>query len=93
MCRTANCSLRVLKRRNMKTEELAKSAVSANAANGTLVVWAMLDFEKDTFALQTQVRKSLQLLLDEHPKDIVISVSGDAVSVNVWPSWPCMARG
>jgi leucyl aminopeptidase len=68
----------VLKRRDMKADELAKSAVAANAANGTLVVWAMLDFEKDTFALQTQVRKSLQLLLDEHPKSIAISVSGDA---------------
>ena len=69
----------VLKRRDMKADELAKSAVAANAANGTLVVWAMLDFEKDTFAQQTQVRKALQLLLDEHPKAISISVSGDAV--------------
>lgn len=68
----------VLKRREMKADELAKSAVAANAASGTLVVWAMLDFEKDTFALQTQVRKSLQLLLDEHPKTIAISASGDA---------------
>jgi leucyl aminopeptidase len=67
-----------LKRRDMKADELAKSAVAANAANGTLVVWAMLDFAKDTFALQTQVRKALQLLLDEHPKAIAISVSGDA---------------
>ena len=58
----------VLKRRNMKAEELAKSAVAANAANGTLVAWAMLDFDKDTFSQQVQVRKALQLLLDEHPK-------------------------
>ena len=35
----------VLKRRDMKVEELAKTAVSANVANGTLVVWAMLDPE------------------------------------------------
>jgi leucyl aminopeptidase len=69
----------VLKRRDMKADELVKSAVSANAANGTLVVWAMLDFGKDTFALQTQVRKAQQLLLDEHPKAIAISVSGDAM--------------
>ena len=34
----------VLKRRDMKADELAKSPVAANAANGTLVVWAMLDF-------------------------------------------------
>ncbi|MDH2915869.1 MAG: leucyl aminopeptidase family protein [Gallionella sp.] len=66
----------VLKRREMKADELAKSAVSANAANSTLVVWAMLDFDKDTFALQTQVRKALQPLLDEHPKAVAISVAG-----------------
>jgi len=68
----------VLKRRNMKAEELAKTPVAANAADGTLVAWAMLDFGKDTFALQTQVRKALQLLLDEQPKAIAIAVSGDA---------------
>jgi leucyl aminopeptidase len=68
----------VLKRRDMKADELAKSPVAANAVNGTLVTWAMLDFDKDTFALQVQVRKALQLLLDEHPKALAISVSGDA---------------
>src|SRR5664279_1079030 len=68
----------VLKRRDMKAEELEKSAVAANAENGVLVVWAMLDFEKDTFALQTLVRKAQQILLDEHPKAIAISVFGDA---------------
>ena len=66
----------VLKRRDMKADELAKSPFSANAANGALVAWAMLDFEKDTFALQTQVRKALQLLLDEHPKELAIVVTG-----------------
>jgi leucyl aminopeptidase len=68
----------VLKRRNMKADELAKSPVTANAANGTLVAWAMLDFDKDTFSQQVQVRKALQLLLDEHPKTVAIVVSGAA---------------
>jgi len=62
----------------MKAEKLAKSPVAANAADGTLVVWAMLDFGKDTFVLQTQVRKALQLLHEEQPKSIAIAVSGDA---------------
>jgi len=66
----------VLKRRDMKAEELAKSPISASAANGALVVWAMLDFEKDTFALQVQVRKALQLLLGENPKTLSIVVLG-----------------
>ena len=68
----------VLKRRDMKADELAKSPISANAANGALVAWAMLDFGKDTFALQTQVRKALQLLLEENPKSVAIVVLGDA---------------
>jgi leucyl aminopeptidase len=68
-----------LKRRDMKADELGKSPIAANAANGALVAWAMLDFDKDTFAQQVQVRKALQLLLEEQPKSIAVSVSGDAV--------------
>ena len=68
----------VLARRNMKAEELAKSPVAANAADGALVAWGMLDFGKDAFAQQVQVRKALQLLLGESPKSIAIIVLGDA---------------
>jgi leucyl aminopeptidase len=83
----------VLKRRDMKADELAKSPVAANAANGVLVAWAMLDFGKDTFAQQVQVRKALQLLLDEHPKEIAIAVLGDeaqrqrAAELAVYGAW------
>ena len=81
----------VLKRRDMKAEELAKSPVSANAANGTLVAWAMLDFDKDTFAQQVQTRKGLQLLLDEQPKVLSIAVSGNhaqrAAELAVYGAW------
>ena len=83
----------VLKRRVMKTDELVKSPTSANTGNGTLVAWAMLEFEKDTFALQTQVRKALQLLLDEHPKELSIVVLGDetqrkrAAELAVYAAW------
>jgi leucyl aminopeptidase len=67
----------VLTRRDMKVAELAKTPVAANAANGALVVWAMLDLDKEIFALHVQVRKALHLLLEEHPKDIAIVVLGD----------------
>ena len=81
----------VLKRRGMKVGELAKSAVSANAANSALVVWAMLDTEKDVFAQQVQVRKALQPLLDEHPGGITIAVLGDtaqrAAELAVYGAW------
>jgi leucyl aminopeptidase len=68
----------VLKRRDMKAGELVKSPVSANAADGTLVVWAMLDFDRETLALQSQTRKAMQVLLDEHPKSVSIVVMGSA---------------
>jgi len=83
----------VLKRRNMKADEMAKSPISANAVSGVLVAWVMLDFENDTFALQTQVRKALQLLLEEHPKELGIVVVGDksqrkrAAELAVYGAW------
>ena len=83
----------VMKRREMKVDELAKSFVAANVANGALVVWAMLDFEKDVFALQTQIRKAMQALLDEHPKAVSIVVIGDdeqrqhAAELAVYSAW------
>ena len=81
----------VLKRRDMKTEELAKSPVAANAADGTLVAWAMLDADKDAFAQQVLMRKALQLLLDEQPKALAIHVSGAtaqrAAELAVYGAW------
>ncbi|MFZ3018190.1 MAG: leucyl aminopeptidase family protein [Gallionella sp.] len=81
----------VLKRRDMKAEELAKSPVAANAADGTLVAWAMLDADKDAFAQQVLVRKALQLLLDEQPKALAIHVSGAtaqrAAELAVYGAW------
>ena len=67
----------VLKRREIKTEALEKSPVAANAQDGSLIVWAMLDYSTSTFALQSQIRKALQLLLAENPKSIAIVVLGN----------------
>ncbi len=83
----------VLKRRGMKPDELAKSPVSANAANGALVAWAMLDSGSDVFARQVQVRKALQLLLSENPGQLGIVVLGDeqqrlqAAELAVYGAW------
>ncbi|MDE2118018.1 MAG: leucyl aminopeptidase family protein, partial [Betaproteobacteria bacterium] len=83
----------VLVRRDMKADELVKSPVAANAENGALVAWGMLDLEKDTFAQQVQVRKALQLLLGENPKSISIVVLGDeaqrkrAAELAVYGAW------
>ena len=83
----------VLARRDTKAEELAKSPVAANAANGALVAWGMLDSEKEPFAQQVQVRKALQLLLGENPKSIGIVVLGGesqrkrAAELAVYGAW------
>src|SRR5512135_671290 len=81
----------VLKRRDMKADELAKSPVAANAADGTLVAWAMLDEKKDTFAQQVVVRKALQLLLEEQPTVLGIAVYGvtaqRAAELAVYGAW------
>ncbi len=68
----------VMARRNIKLDETDKAALAANTDDGRLIVWAMLDHSKDIFALQTQVRKALQLLLDDQPTQITLIVLGDA---------------
>ncbi len=53
----------------------------------------MLDFSKTAFALQTQVRKAMQLLLDEQPASLAIVVQGDeaqrrqAAETAVYAAW------
>ncbi len=83
----------VLKRRAIKVEEFADAPIAANGADGSMVVWAMLDFSKSTFSVQTQARKAAQLLLDEHPSGIAIVVQGDeaqrrqAAEAAVYAAW------
>ncbi len=83
----------VMARCHVKSDEMAKSALAANTGDGRLIVWAMLDFSKDIFALQTQVRKALQLLLDDQPTQITLIVLGDttqrqqAAELAVYGAW------
>ena len=83
----------VLKRREIKIEEFEKSPVAANAEDGSMTVWAMLDFTKSAFALQTQVRKALQMLLSENPKSLSIVVLGDAAQRQQAADLRVIARG
>jgi leucyl aminopeptidase len=66
----------VLKRRAIKIDEFSGTPVAANHTDGSMIVWAMLDFSKNFFSVQTQVRKAMQLLLDEQPASITIVVQG-----------------
>lgn len=68
----------IMARHNVKLNEMDKAALAANTEDGRLIVWAMLDFSKDIFALQTQIRKALQLLLADQPTQIMLIVLGDA---------------
>jgi leucyl aminopeptidase len=83
----------ILKRRHLKVEDLAKSAVSASSDNGSLIVWAMIDFEASPFSQHELVRKSLQLLLEEQPKQLLICVYGEskqrqqAAEMAVYSTW------
>jgi leucyl aminopeptidase len=82
----------VLKRRGIKAGEFT-APVAANHADGSLIAWAMLDFSKTNFAVQTQARKAMQLLLDEQPASVTIVVQGDdaqrrqAAEAAVYAAW------
>lgn len=67
-----------LARRHMKPEDLAKTPLSGDLKPGTLAIWVMLDTKQTTFERHTLMRKALQPLLDEHPKEIAIVVLGGA---------------
>ena len=67
----------VMKRRNLKTDALAKSPVAVQLPGGTLAVFAMLKADASTFEAHEQVRKALALLLAEHPKSVTLAVFGE----------------
>jgi leucyl aminopeptidase len=68
----------VLTRRKKKFADLAKSPLSADAGNGALVAWVMIDDALSMFEKQTVMRKAVALLLAEEPQQIDIAVFGDA---------------
>ena len=68
----------VLARRKRKFADLGKSPLSADAGNGALVAWVMIDVVQSTFEKHTAMRKALGLLLAEEPQQIDIAVLGDA---------------
>lgn len=67
----------VMKRRKLKIDALAKSPMAVQLPGGTLVAVAMLKADASTFEAHELVRKSLALLLAEHPKALTLALSGD----------------
>jgi leucyl aminopeptidase len=74
--------LAVLKRRDMKPAELAKSPVAIDLADGRRMACVMVDAEAARFERLTALRKATLLLLDEAPPRLAIvplGVDVDAV--------------
>lgn len=63
---------KLLKRKDTKVEELAKSPLATDLPDGTRVALAMVDAEKPRFERLTTLRKATMLLLDEAPKTLAI---------------------
>src|SRR5512135_2186446 len=67
----------VLKRRNMKLEDLAKTPVCVNSEHGGLCAYVMIDRNRPRFEQLTALRKAVASLLEENPRGIAIGVFGD----------------
>jgi leucyl aminopeptidase len=67
---------RVLSRRRRKLSDLAKEAVATQLPHGGLAAWVMVDTAAPAFTLQTSVRKGLELLLSERPRQLTLAVFG-----------------
>jgi leucyl aminopeptidase len=68
----------LLARRAMKAAELAKTPVSGDLPHGGMAAWVMLDGARSRFEQQTVMRKALQPLLAEHPREVAVAVFGTA---------------
>lgn len=67
-----------MERRGVKLEDLKKAPLSSDLDQGTLVTWLMFDMQQTAFEQHTAMRKALQLLMAEQPREITIAVNGTA---------------
>ena len=66
----------VLKRRNMKLAELAKTPLTLDLPGGGRCAYVMIDPAQARFAQLSVLRKAAMLLLEEAPREIEIAVHG-----------------
>ncbi|MDP2400194.1 MAG: leucyl aminopeptidase family protein [Burkholderiales bacterium] len=69
---------KALARRRKKLADLVKSPVSAETAEGMLVLWVTPDPKQSAFEQHTLLRKALALLLAEQPDTLHVAVAGTA---------------
>lgn len=67
-----------MERRGVKLEDLKKSPLSSDLDQGALITWLIFDTQQTAFEQHTTMRKAIQSLLEEHPREITIAVSGTA---------------
>jgi leucyl aminopeptidase len=68
----------LLDRRKLKPEDLSKTPVTANLANGALCAWVRFDPTRTVFERATAMRKALAPLLEESPAEVTIALYGSA---------------
>jgi len=74
--------LAVLKRRDLKAAELAKSPLAIDLEDGCRAACVMVDCDKPRFDRLTVLRKAVMLLLDEAPEELaIVPVDLDAAVV------------
>lgn len=69
---------RALSRRKKKWTDLAADPITAELPDGALAAWVVRDASKSVFEQQTALRKAVQSVLAEHPRDLAIAVFGPA---------------
>jgi leucyl aminopeptidase len=73
--------LTMLKRRNSKPYDLAKTPLALDLSSGGRMVCAMVDPAKPRFERLTLLRKAVLLLLDESPQELAIGVYDNNLDV------------
>lgn len=64
--------LKLLRRKDMKPEELAKSPLAADLPDGARAALVMIAADKPRFERLTALRKAAMLLLDESPRTLAV---------------------
>jgi leucyl aminopeptidase len=69
---------RALARRGRKAVDLASTPVATDLPGGGIACWVMIDGSRSAFDRQTTMRKAVQALLGEHPRELAIALFGSA---------------
>lgn len=77
-CPEPKLLLATLARRDKNIDKLKSDPIAANASQGGLRVWTMVDGKKSRFQQLAQLREAFELLLDEEPQTIDVLLLGDA---------------